>query len=143
MRKFLTIFAVWIGFLLTLIVFLDLVSLIPYLSSLGENDLPRRMTTPAYSVRFFVEAIIYSGIGVLIGFSISKPETAGLFALAIGVAYVAYVQMNGGLWYYMAAHSRTIDEFFFTAPILAPVIFVVGACLIWKLVSKRTLANAL
>ena len=81
-------------------------------------------------------------VGIVAARYVRSTARAGLFALTLGVAYVVYVEWSSGLWYYMAAHATRFDQFFFTAPILAPVIFTTGACLLWHALAKDS-PNAL
>ena len=96
------------------------------------TGVPRMLSSSQYATRFLLEAALFSVVGIVVARYVRSVAKAGLFALSLGVAYVLYVEWGSGLWYYMAAHRSRTDQFFFTAPILAPVIFITGACLVWR-----------
>lgn len=108
----------------------------------SEAGVPRLLSSGEYATRFLLEVVVFAVVGVVSARLIRSVPYSGLFALSIGVAYVLYVEWNSGLWYYMTAHRTRIDQFFFTAPILAPVIFPTAACLIWRALARGPSSNA-
>ena len=96
-----------------------------------------------YATRFVLEASLYSIVGIIVARYVRSAAQAGLFALSLGIAYIVYVQIESGLWYYMTAHPSTLDQFFFTAPILAPLLFTTASCLIWRALGRQPSRHAL
>lgn len=130
---------VWVA-LFVLLVLLE--PAIPYL--LGQHfeiaEGPRLLSSREYALRFILDAALYSVVGVLAARFVANSARAGLFALSLGLAYVTFVEVWSGLWYYLVFHGHDsfIDRFFFAAPILAPVVFSTAACLVWHaLVAAR------
>ena len=142
MRSMLTPFAIWLGLLLATIIAMDLIAVFT-VDVNPETRMPRQLSTVAYSIRFALEAVVYSLIGVLCGRYVRATPKAGLFALSLGLAYVIYVELTSGLWYYLTAHPSRVDQFFFAAPVLAPVVFLTGACLIYHALMQRSSRYAL
>jgi len=142
MRRILTPFAIWLGLLLATVIATDLIAVFT-VDANPETGMPRQLSTVVYSIRFAVEAVVYSLIGVLCGRYVRATPQAGLFALSLGLAYVAYRELTSGLWYYLTAHPSRVDQFFFAAPVLAPVLFLTGTCLIYHAFIQRSSRYAL
>lgn len=143
MKRPLTILAVWVALLIGTILVVDVIALLLRADLNPETGAPRLMSSTQYATRFLLEAVVFSLAGVIAAHCVRSAPHSGLFALSLGVAYVIYVEWSSALWYYMTAHSTRIDQFFFTAPVLAPVIFPTAACLIWRIIAKEPSSHAL
>jgi len=143
MKRIVASIAVWTGLLaLTIVAREMIVVLLMNRPDPASGDF-QPISIQAFASRFLLEAIIFCVVGVISAKWIKSPPRAGLFALSLGIAYVIYVQSFSGLWYYLRSHPRALDEFFFIAPMLAPVIFPTAACLLWRVFHERSSTNAL
>lgn len=142
MKRLLTSFAAWVALLLLTVVSTDIIRAFLGPQFISEAGAPNVLSSAEYATRFLLEATVFSIVGIVSARRVRSAPQSGLFALGLGVAYVLYVEWNSGLWYYMVAHSTRTDQFFFTAPILAPVLFTTGACLVWRAFARGSSGNA-
>jgi hypothetical protein len=143
MKQTLTSSAIWFALLVFTILATDLVAAFLGHSVDSDTGAPRQISPSVYATRFLIEAVVFSSVGIISARRIRSAPLAGLFALSLGLAYIIYVEWNSALWYYMVAHRTRVDQFFFTAPVLAPIIFTTGACLIWRALTQEPSNHAL
>jgi len=143
MKRRLATLGVWLALLLVIVVVRDVTA--AFIANHGDPAAGnlRPISSAEYATRFVLEAALFSLVGIVVARYIRSTAKAGLFALSLAMAFVLYVEWNSGLWYYMASHQSRIDQFFFTAPILAPLIFTTGACLIWRALAEEPSRHAL
>ncbi len=128
----------WLSLLLLVTLFAPFVPMLLGHHDLDAHGIPPRFKPWEYGTRFVLEAALYSLVGVFVARWIQDSACAGLFAISLGIAYVAYVELIGSaLWYYTRSHSTMVDHFFLVAPMLAPVVFPTAACLLWHIVRVR------